>query len=355
MIYLNVSRLSSFRQLTPGRVLSNSLGVASRKTGRLVYKHDLSPILTIFRLMPEPGSQFPPSRAGQYIALRRDDAPATKAVGVGPDGKRIFALDVDAAGRPKTAPITHSYSIASAPWEQARYGYLEFYVVLMMSREGVSGRLSSMLLRMRPDDDCTLTYIDRIVGSFTLEERAAGFDHVIMVGTGTGLSPFVAMTKELHGRAVTGGDDGRTYTLLHTNRVYDELAYHARLLEIEREAAFDFTYMATVSRPTPQDRDNGGLGVGRANNVLRHLFDLPSTEEDAVARARPDGGDVARAEADLARSVRPTLPSHVSAPAFRERIDPSKTIILTCGNPASMADIQRTAARVGVAFEKEEW
>ena len=69
----------------------------------------------------------------------------------------------------------------------------------------------------------------------------------------------------------------RTYTLLHTNRVYDELAYHARLLEIEREAAFD------------------------------------------------------------------------------ERIDPSKTIILACGNPASMTDIQRTAARVGVTFEKEEW
>ncbi len=178
-----------------------------------------------------------------------------------------------------------------------------------------------------------------------------------MVGTGTGLSPFVAMMKERHHRATHGDDDGRRYMLLHTNRVHDELAYHARLLEIERKAAFDFSYIAAVSRPSPQDFDNGGLGVGRGNNVLRHIFDLPIPEEEAVARARTDGGDIdkAKAEAAAARAVRPTLPAHLSGEKLRADITPSKTIILTCGNPASIADIERTAARVEVTFKKEEW
>ena len=100
--------------------------MAGRKTGTVIYKHDLSPILTIFRLTPEAGGVFPPSRDGQYIALRRDDALVTRKAGTGPDGKSIYVPDLDRAGRQKTGPVTHAYSIASAPWEQEQYGYLEF-------------------------------------------------------------------------------------------------------------------------------------------------------------------------------------------------------------------------------------
>ena len=329
--------------------------MAERKTGRVTYKHDLSPILTIFRVAPETGSTFPPSHAGQYIALQRDDALVTKRAGVRPDGKPTYEPDLDPSGKQKTGPVTHAYSIASAPWEQERYGYLEFYVALAMSLERVSGRLSSVLLRMRPDGDCQVIYIDRITGDFTLERRATGYDHIVMVGTGTGVSPFVAMTKELHHHAANGAGDGRTYTLVHTNRVYEELAYHSRLLEIEREAAFDFSYIATVSRPSPQDRDNGGVGVGRANNVLRHIFGFPMKEEEAIGETRANGGDVAGAETMRDRAVRPTLPRHLSASSLRRQIDPARTIILACGNPAAMADIEVTANRAQIAFEKEEW
>ena len=37
--------------------------MAGRKVGTVVYTHDLSPILTIFRLMPEPGGALAPSEA----------------------------------------------------------------------------------------------------------------------------------------------------------------------------------------------------------------------------------------------------------------------------------------------------
>ena len=40
--------------------------MASRKVGNVIYKHDLSPKLTTFRITPEEGATFPEYTAGQY-------------------------------------------------------------------------------------------------------------------------------------------------------------------------------------------------------------------------------------------------------------------------------------------------
>jgi hypothetical protein len=40
---------------------------------------------------------------------------------------------------------------------------------------------------------------------------------------------------------------------------------------------------------------------------------------------------------------------------LRERIDPARTVVLTCGNPNGMADIATIAAQTGMKFEKEDW
>ena len=145
-----------------------------------------------------------------------------------------------------------------------------------------------------------------------------------MVGTGTGLAPFIAMAKQLHHEAVNGRGDGRKYTILHTNRTYPELAYHQDLLEMERAENFDFVYVPTVSRPTQRDIDDDAVGIGRANNVLRHMFDLPMKEEEVLAAARAGNGDLARAEAGMKRTPKPELPSHVSVAGLRDRFDPAK-------------------------------
>lgn len=329
--------------------------MAGRKVGTVTYKRDLSSILTIFRLTPEAGSTFPPSKAGQYIALRRDDCKLTKKVGVGDDGAARYGPDLDEAGRQKIGQVTHSYSIASAPCEQEEHGYLEFYVVLEVIRKGEFGRLSSVFMNMDPETDNKITYFDRITGSFTLDQRAAGFDSVLMVGTGTGLAPFIAMAKQLHHEASSGGGGRCKYTILHTNRTYEELAYHQELLDMERAGRFDFVYVPTVSRPTQRDLDDDGMGVGRANNVLRHIFDLPMKEEEVLAAARAGQGDLARAEAGMQRTPRPELPQHLSAQRLRDRFDPATSLIMTCGNPWSMADIEETANRSKIKFEMEEW
>ena len=327
--------------------------MVQRRVGSVVYREDLSPHLVILRLMPEAGSRFPPSRPGQYIALSSDDCDLTTKIGTGSDGKAIYGPDLDDSGARRTGTVTHSYSLASAPWEQEAHGFLEFYVALEMLHDGSYGRLSSAFVKLDPTDDQhrVLGYVDRIAGTFTLEGRTNGYQNVLMIGTGTGLAPFVAMVKQLHHDATTGHGDGRRYTLLHTNRTYAELGYHKTLLDIERSAAFDFVYVPTVSRPTKRDRFDQAIGSGRANNVLRSLLGLPTQE---VARRKTEkvpgvGGDAALPAPD------PELPAHLSVDHLVERITPATTKMLACGNPAGLSDIRETAERCGIAFEKEEW
>ncbi len=276
-------------------------------------------------------------------------------MGVGPDGKPEYGPDLDASGAQKIGPVTHSYSIASAPFETVENGFLEFYVVLEVLKDGSSGRLTESLFQMQPEQNNKVTYFDRITGNFTLDERTNNFDSVLMIGTGTGLAPFIAMMKHLHDEAAHGRGDGRKYTVLHTNRTYEELAYHQDLLDIEASGKLDFVYVPSVSRPAQQDIENKAMCRGRANNVLRHIFDLPMKEEEALREAKEKGEDTVRAQAALDKTVRPVLAQQISPQQLRGRFDAAKTVIMTCGNPWSMADIELTAKRHQIHFEMEEW
>ena len=329
--------------------------VAEKKTGRAGTFERLSPVLATFRLHPGDGTPFPEYKAGQYMALSRSDCKLTRRV-TGPDGKPDYAPDLDESGQPKRGTVTHSYSIASAPWETRELGHLEFYIVLEVGEHEYPGRLTESFFRMEPGRDDQVGYVNRIAGDFTLDKRAAGARHVVMVGTGTGLAPFVGMVKELDHEARSGGvDPGVRYTLFHANRTSEELAYHRELMAIEDAARFDFRYVATVSRPTAADREDPRLGTGRANNVLRHVLGFPVREEEELTEAEAAGGDVAAARRALERAVRPSLPPRASLESVRERLDPATGVILTCGNPSSMADIKRIAERAGIRYEKEDW
>ena len=245
-----------------------------------------------------------------------------------------YVPDLDEQGNQKRGPVTHSYSIASAPFETARGNYLEFYVVLERGRDGVLGRFTESLFRgVEHHSNDRLAYLERIVGDFTLAKRAAGFEHVLMVGTGTGVAPFVSLIKQLHFEAQRGAAPQARYTLFHANRTWEELAYHRDLMAIEKSNAFDFVYLSSVSRPTARDLSDAEIGTGRANNMLLKVLGLPFKEEGAFAappRERP-----------LAM--------------MQKRTDPSRTVVLTCGNPLAMADIAWIAAQMGMRFEKEDW
>jgi ferredoxin-NADP reductase len=297
--------------------------------------HHLSTILATFRLMPARDSRFPDYDAGQYIALRREDCHLTKRI-VDASGVVSYVTDVDELGNPKLGPVTHSYSVASAPSETRERGCLEFYVILEQDARGEPGRLTESLFRSGPEPGATLTYVDRIVGDFTLAKRTAGFRNVFWVGTGTGVAPFVSMIKELHFKASHGSPpDGVRYTLLHANRTTEELGYHEELLQIEASHSLDFVYIPTVSRPTSQDLEDPALGRGRANNVLRHLFGMPPKEQPGL--------------------VAPVLPRRIARETVRDRLETGRSVILTCGNPSLMADIKYIADSNQIRFEKEDW
>lgn len=323
---------------------------AEPRVGTVTQWQTLSPLLAIFRLMPQEGTRFPEYKAGQYIALRRDNCRLTKRV-VGHDGKAHFVPDLDDQGVQRRGPVTHSYSISSAPFETRRDGHLELYVVREEDEWGYDGRLTHSFFQIRVLVDDKVAYVDRIVGDFTLDKRAHGFRNVVMVGTGTGLAPFAGMIKELDHQALEGKRDEVRYTLLHANRTLEELAYHDQLVAIEAAGRFDFTYVPAISRP--RDGQAQSLGAGRANNILRSLFEMPLKEEEDLRSATGDGEAAARAA--LERAVRPRLPEHLRRQQLLERMTPNDSVVLSCGNPASMRDVKTIAESNGMRFAKEDW
>jgi ferredoxin-NADP reductase len=327
--------------------------MAAQKQGTIVHWQSLSTILAVLRLASENGSRFPSYVPGQYIALRRENCKLTRRV-TDADGHVSYAPDIDENGAPRYGSVTHSYSITSSPAETLQHGWLEFYVVLEKGENQYPGRFTESLFRDQPNGDRRLTYFDRITGDFTLEKRTAGYSSVLLVGTGTGLAPFRSMIRQLHGEALAGSVSSLRYTLLHANRTLQELAYHQELCDIEASRSFDFAYVPSVSRPSPNDLNDPTLGKGRANNLLRRIFDMPLKEEEAQT-AHASGGGAAQTRPALAHVVRPVFPMRHPAQELRKRLDSSSTVVLTCGNPAAMADIQAIASGNQLRFEKEDW
>lgn len=328
--------------------------MAERRVGSAVLRFNLVPHLAIFRLVPQRGDAFPPYKAGQYIALRRDNCRLTKRVALA-EGGFAYEPDLDERGDVKRGPVTHSYSIASAPFETEHEGWLEFYVILERNEAGKPGRLTESLFQIEPDEDHEIIYYTKIAGDFTLEKRAQGFRNIVMVGTGTGLAPFASMIKQLNHDAVFGRTSDRRFTLIHANRTAPELGYHSALHAIMEVGKLDFLYLPTVSRPSSPDLSDPHLGKGRGNNLLRLLYDMPMREEETMKAAGSDHRARVAAEAELARAVRPTLPSYISKADVQKHLDPASTLIMTCGNPLAMDDIGQIAKHVGAAFTKEEW
>lgn len=80
-------------------------------------------------------------------------------------------------------PVKRAYSIASAPGAP-----LEFYVVQVDD-----GKLSPRLFALEPGDQVWVR--DRIAGLFTLDRVEDG-GVLWLVGTGTGLAPYISMLRE---------------------------------------------------------------------------------------------------------------------------------------------------------------
>ncbi len=308
--------------------------MADLQTGKVIYRHLLSPLLEIFRIQPNNGGRFPAYQAGQNIDLSRDHCKLTKKI-FDERGNSKLIYDLDENGNPKLGRVTRTYSIASAPFETIKKKYLEFYVALDPILLETPGRLTESLFHIDPEGDNHVGYSDKPSGDFTLEQRTAGFENVVMIGTGTGLAPLVSMTKQLHHESLDGKKHHTRYTLFHTNRTREELGYHSELLSIEASHLFDFVYVPSVSRPTKNDIEDSSIGIGRVTNILREIFGMKLKSEH--------------------HQIDPRLPKHISNDKLLVRMETKRTVILSCGNHDMLKEVRSIAEPKGMRFEKEDW
>ncbi|WP_435685974.1 ferredoxin--NADP reductase [Sedimenticola selenatireducens] len=218
--------------------------------------------------LDQPGFKF---KAGQYTML-----------GLLQDEPRIpEAQPEDNGAEPGGDPmIRRAYSIASGSTQQE---YLEFYVSIVSS-----GALTPRLFALQEGD--RLYVAEKSKGLFTLD-RVPVESNVLLVGTGTGLAPYVSMLRS----EVLANRD-RRIAVLHGASFSWDLGYRR---ELESLSLYNdhFSYIPTISRPHV-DKDWQGF-TGR----LPPFLDDPTLEELCGFALEPG-------------------PSHV----------------LLCGNPAMIED-----------------
>ena len=139
---------------------------------------------------------------------------------------------------------------------------------------------------------------DRAAGSFTLERTPAA-DDLWLIGTGTGLAPYIAMlrTPQVWLRH-------RRIVLVHGVRQGADLAYRDELTSLMQVRPDEFTYVPTTSRDS-----SAGTLVGR----IPDLLSSGALEDRAGAK-----------------------------------ISPQRSAVMLCGNPAMLDDMERQLEQQGL-------
>jgi ferredoxin--NADP+ reductase len=203
----------------------------------LLKRIDLNEELAVFKIKPDCGevAQFSP---GQYttLGLPADEDPNDAEAAV----KR-------ARRGPKL--IRRAYSIASSPKQR---DHMDFYIVRVEE-----GKLTPKLWQLKAGDRIFMD--GKCKGNFTMDDVPPGKD-LVMVGTGTGMAPFMSMLRTYRG---TGR--WRKFVVLDGCRYIRDLGYRS---DMEKIAAEDPTviYIPTVTRE-PADAPWTGHR-GRVNVIL---------------------------------------------------------------------------------------
>ena len=176
------------------------------------------------------------------------------------------AASVAAAALDPDRMIRRAYSIAS---ESRADEYIEFYLTLVLS-----GELTPRVFSLKVRDRC---YVGpKAVGVFTLDKVAPG-KHVLMIGTGTGLAPYMSM---LRSELVCNGP--RQFVVVHGARYSWDLGYRTELTGLARHCG-NFHYVPVITRPDDDITWRGRSGYLQnviASGAIEAETGLPLTPEN---------------------------------------------------------------------------
>ena len=250
----------------------------------VVGRTEVAPGLVIMRIAPD---KLPfEFRAGQYVVLglkaseprvpeAEPDAPSVVVVPGDTDGtaesRAAVATQATAVAAVTADPermVRRAYSIAS---ESRADEYLEFYLTLVLSGE-LTPRLFDLKLQDR------LYVGPRAVGVFTLA-KAPG-KHILMIGTGTGLAPYMSM---LRSELDCGAE--RKFVIVHGARYSWDLGYRTELTGLARHCN-NFHYMPVITRPNEDPSWKGRSGY------LQNLVASDAIEEETGLALTPENFDI---------------------------------------------------------------
>ncbi|MEP7377944.1 MAG: FAD-binding oxidoreductase [Chloroflexota bacterium] len=196
----------------------------------------------------------------------------------------VFALVLDVPlgaykpGQYVSLGVEHDGKLVQRPYSIVALDRTGTRVELFVRRLP-DGRLSNMLWALRVG---ARLHVGPARGLFVLD--SADLRPRLMIGTGTGLAPLLAMLDDLSARG-----DTTPNVLIHGVSWFAELAYAARVSDWQ-VGGVPIDYRPTVSRPHER-RNSGWSGpVGRAESqVERLLLDNPAlVDSTAYLCGNPD-------------------------------------------------------------------
>jgi ferredoxin-NADP reductase len=146
--------------------------------------------------------------------------------------------------------VERAYSIVSAPHEPL----LEIFVELLPE-----GELTPRMWRMDVGD--TMSIRPRPKGIFLMDPSVT---HHLMLGTVTGVAPFVSIVRDhLH-----FGRTGHRFYILEGASYHDEFVYDTEMVEISAAHPDVVTFVPAISRPADERNASWEGETGRLNNIV---------------------------------------------------------------------------------------
>ena len=282
---------------SPVTAVSTERHVAAEYNATLVGRVEVAPGLVIMRVAPDRlPYNFEP---GQYalLGLKATEPTIEEADG---DGAGLVAQD-PSAGTPESRSAVESQAKATVlatadPDRMIRRAFcvasesradefLEFYLTVILS-----GQLTPRLFNLKVGD--RLWVGPKAEGYFTLDKGSR--KHVLMIATGTGLAPYMAMIRNELGlrvagrvgpRAVWQCNGPRHFVVAHGARYSWDLGYRTELMGLARHCT-NFHYLPVITRPAEDATWRGRSGH------LQDVIGSGAIEKETGLDITPDNFEV---------------------------------------------------------------